>query len=81
MSYHWFNGKEIFKKTKDKYHNCDGKEKAAKYYLENRVVLKEHARNKYRDLFEEEKEMKREYGRNRYRNMKKNSNEWFHKIF
>ena len=46
MSYHWFNGKEIFKKTKDKYHNCDGKEKAAKHYLENRVVLKEHARNK-----------------------------------
>ena len=31
--------------------------------------LKEQARDKYRNLSEEEKNKKRDYGRNRYRNM------------
>ena len=45
--------------------------KITRYYLENRGVLKEKARNKYRNLWEE-KEAKREYGQNRHRNMKEN---------
>ena len=31
--------------------------------------MREKAKNKYRDLSEEEKNIKREYGRNRYKNM------------
>ena len=37
------------------YHNCGGKLKAAKYYLENKGSLKENANNKYKTLSEEEK--------------------------
>ena len=59
-------------KAKDTYHNCGGKEKAAKYYIENKEVLKENAKNKYRNLLEEEKEANREYQGNRYRNMAEN---------
>ena len=56
-------------KTKDRNNNGRGKENAAEYYIVNREVLKENAKNKYRNLSEEEKEAKREYGRSRYRNM------------
>ena len=59
-------------KAKDRYHNCGGKEKAAEYYITNKDVLKENAKNKYRKLSEEENEAKREYGKNRYKNMIKN---------
>ena len=34
----------------------------------------EQARNKYRNLSEEDKEKKREYGENRYRNMSEEKN-------
>ena len=39
------------------------------YYKNDKERLREHARDKYRNLSEEEKRKKREYGRNRYRNM------------
>ena len=45
------------------------KEKAAKYYIKNKEILKENAKNSYRNLSEEEREVKRLYGRNRYRDM------------
>ena len=61
----------ISAKSKNRYHNCDGKEKAGKYYLENEDILKENAKIKYRNLSEGEKEAKRKYGKNRGRNMKK----------
>ena len=32
----FFNRQELLQKAKDRYHNCGGKEKSAKYYLENR---------------------------------------------
>ena len=54
MSYYWFNRPELLQKTENKYHNCGGEEKAAKYYLENKDVIKE----KYRYL-SEEKEAKK----------------------
>ena len=41
----------------------------AKYYRNNTDELKVKARNKYRELSEEEKDIKREHGRNRYHNM------------
>ena len=69
----FFNRQELFQKAKYKYHNCGGKEKAAKYCLENKDAIKEKANNKYKNLSEEEKEIKREYGRNKYKNTKENA--------
>ena len=43
--------------------------RADKYYENNKELLSEEAKNKYRELSEEEKYIKREYGRNRYHNM------------
>ena len=39
------------------------------YYQRNKGILRVQARDKYRNLSEEEKNLKREYGKNRYRNM------------
>ena len=39
------------------------------YYQRNKERLKKQARDKYRNLSEEEKNKKREYGKNRYHNM------------
>ena len=69
MSYYWFNKQELLKKAKEKYHN-GGKEKAAKYYLDNKDVFKEKAKNVHKNLSEEEKELKRQYSRNRYNKLK-----------
>ena len=73
MSYYWFSRQELLQKVKDKCHDCGGRDKAAEYYLENTGVLKQKAKNKYKNLSEEEKEAKKEYGKNRYRNMKENA--------
>ena len=46
MSYYWFSKQELLKKkTKEKYDNIGGKERAAKYYNDNKDVLKEKVRN------------------------------------
>ena len=50
ISCYWFNRKELLKKAKDSYHNCGCKEKAIKYNIENKEVVKENAKNKYRNL-------------------------------
>ena len=39
------------------------------YYKNNQERLREQAKDKYRNLSEEEKNKKREYGKNRYLNM------------
>ena len=62
----FFNRQEWLQKAEDRYHNCGGKEKAAEYYIANKnKVLKENAKNKYRNLPKEEREATREYGKNR----------------
>ena len=43
--------------------------KAAEYYISNKKILKENAKNNYRNLPEIKKKTKREYGRNRCRNI------------
>ena len=43
--------------------------RAIDYYKNGKTRLREQARNKYRNLSEEEKNKKREYGKNRYLNM------------
>ena len=39
----------------DKYHNKGGKEKAAKYYRENKEIIKKRERDKYKWMDTEEK--------------------------
>ena len=39
------------------------------YYENNKELLRERAKNKYRSLSEDEKDMKRQYQKTRYRNM------------
>ena len=51
MSYYLFDRQEILQKTKKRY----SKEKAAEYYLQNKEVIKEKARNHYNNFTEEEK--------------------------
>ena len=41
MSYYWFNRQELLNKAKEKYDSGGGKEKAAKYYQDNKDVIKE----------------------------------------
>ena len=43
--------------------------KAKDYYENAKERLRQQARDKYRNLSEEEKNIKREYGKNRYHNM------------
>ena len=47
MSYYLFDRQELFQKGNDKYYNCGGREKAAKYYNDNR--------NRYRNMKEKNK--------------------------
>ena len=46
MSYYWFNREELLKRAYEVHHNKGGKEKAAKYYKDNKEAIKK-ARNKY----------------------------------
>ena len=71
MSHYCFNKKESLQKATEKYDN-GGKEKAAKFYQANKDAIKEKAKNKYKNLSEEE-EAKKEYSKNRYKKMKKNA--------
>ena len=58
MNYYWFNRQELLKKAREKYDD-GGKEKAANYYQNNKDVITEKEKNKYRNLSEKEKEVKR----------------------
>ena len=49
MSYYWFHREKILKNAWDEY-NKGSKGKAAKYYAANKKVLREDARNRYRNL-------------------------------
>ena len=65
MSYYQFNRQEILQKAKERY----SKEKAAKYYLKNKEVKKEKAKNCYRNLSEEEKNKIKEYQKKKYQEL------------
>ena len=55
----------ILQKAKLRY----SKEKAAEYYLKNKEVIKEKARNRYKNLSEEEKNKIKEYQKKRYQEL------------
>ena len=57
---------------KTKYYQRNGRKilhRAEEYYENNNEILREKAKNRYRELSNEEKNTKRKYGRNRYHNM------------
>ena len=60
----------MLQKGEEKYHNCGGKANAAEYYIANKDVSKEKAKNRYRNLSEEEKDAKKRYSRDRYKKIK-----------
>ena len=62
MSYYQFNRQEILQKAKKKY----SKEKAAEFYLQNKEAIKEKARDRYRNLSEEEKDKIKYYQKKKY---------------
>ena len=45
------------------------KEKAAEYYLQNKEVIKEKSKNRYKNLSKEEKDKIKEYQRKRYQQL------------
>ena len=65
MSYYWFNSQEILQKAKEKY----SKEKAAQCYAQNKEVIKEKSRERYKNLSQEEKGKIKEYQRKRYQEL------------
>ena len=65
MSYYWFNRQEILQKAKER---CS-KEKAAEYYLQNKEVIKEKSKSRYKNLSKEEKDKIKEYQRKRYQEL------------
>ena len=65
MSYYLFDRQKILQKAKKTY----SEEKAAEYYLQNKEVIKEKARNRYKNLSEEEKNKVKEYQKKRYQEL------------
>ena len=48
MGYYEDNKSKLLKKAHEKYHNGDGKEKAALYYQKSKKWIKERERDRYR---------------------------------
>ena len=65
MGCYQFNRQEILQKAKETY----SKEKAAKYYLRNKGTIKEKARDRYRNLSEEEKNKIKDYQKKKYQEL------------
>ena len=65
MSYYLFNRQEILQKSKKTY----SKEEAAEYHIQKKEALKEKARDRYRNLSEEEKNKIKEYQKKRYQEL------------
>ena len=65
MGCYQFNRQEILQKAKETY----SKEKAAKYYLQNKGTIKEKVRDRYRNLLEEEKNKIKDYQKKTYQEL------------
>ena len=71
MNYYRKIREVLLKKAHDKHHYRSGKEKAAKYYQENKEEVKKKEINKYKNMSEDEKNVIRERSKNRYYQIKK----------
>ena len=65
VSYYLFSRQEIIEKAKKRH----SKEKAVENYLQNKEVIQEKARNRYKNLSEEEKNKIKEYQKKRYQEL------------
>ena len=65
MSYYLFNRQDILQKAKKRY----SKEKAPEYYLQNKEVRKDKARDRYENLSEKEKNKIKENQKKRYQEL------------
>ena len=63
------------KKTHGKYHNGGGKEKARKYYVENKEETKKRERKRYKEMDKFEKTDKIKRSLERYYRLKKEREE------
>ena len=52
MNYYWFNRRDILQKAKEKY----SKEKVAEYSAQNKEIIKEKSRERYKNFSKEEKD-------------------------
>ena len=66
MNYCRRNREALLRKAHNKYHNLGGKQKAAKYYQENKEEIKKKERDKYKNMLKDEKNVIRERSKNRY---------------
>ena len=65
--YNWLQWN--FRNWRGRCHNGSGKEKAAEYYKNYQEVLRENAKNTYRDLIEEEEKVEIAYGTDIYQKL------------
>ena len=70
MNYYKKNKEVLLEKAYDKYHNKAGKERAKKYYHENKEEIKKKERLKYCFMPESDKETVRQRSLERYYRMK-----------
>ena len=68
--YYWFNRKELLKKAHDKYHNKNGKEKAALCYQKNKETIKKREKYRYRSMTDIERNEKKRKSLGRYYKLK-----------
>ena len=59
MDHYWFNRQEILQKSKENY----SKEKVEGYYKQNKGAIQEKAKERYKNLSQEEKDKIKEYQR------------------
>ena len=57
MNYYWFNRQEILQKATENY----SKEKAGKYYKQNKEAIQEKSREHYKIFSQEQKDKIKEY--------------------
>ena len=65
MSYYWFNKQEILQKAKERY----SKEKTAECYAQNKEIIKEISRGRYKNMSQERKDQIKEYQRKRHQKL------------
>ena len=50
MNYYWYDRRGVLQKSKEKYHNGGGKERAAERFTQNKDVINQKANDRYKNL-------------------------------
>ena len=75
MNYYQRNRTKLLQKAHGKYHNGGGKEKARKYYIENKKEIKKRERKRYNEMDKFEKKDKIKRSLDRHYRLKKEREE------